>query len=981
MELEELIGKIHKESEKNVPEVRSKIITRAKAEGLLELTPSSETVTYNNGSAASLAMRKKGWIAAVVSFLVLAVVCLAIGFAVIYRNGEIDIPPTLEDPLSDKELGDDYAAGVVSTARLMTNYLPENSSEIKPAGVRAAKAAEMPQVNYISSFDGYLNAFGTFFGDELAFSADVEAFDSDKYDSCVSVGGMLANGDPVSYNFYYSEYLDLAKSVDGNEYYYLDGGIELGSEHYRKQFVVTGERVYAAGAATASSLQICIYPDFNNKNTYGKMELEYADDADGTLKKYSYEVISGGKTVDTVKAYKPADGGTAFVIETDGKDGAENGLFSVGKATNGSFDVNFSLGSMEGNFSVVQTAKNKFRYNNVKMGQFTFNLNDDKTCVLTGYDKRTVLPADLVIPADCDGYKVITIAAGAFEYCQDIKSVTVPDGVTSIESRAFRNCSNLQEVKLPEGIKTISSYTFYSCSLLKTINLPEGITTIEDYAFNYCVKLENIDFPETLESIDRAFVYCSSLKALNIPANVNYIDTMAFADCYGIESITVANGNKVFKSVNNCVIEVAEKSLFLGCKNSVIPSDGSVTQIGECAFYGCRGLSSIELPYGITRINDYAFLGSGLENINIPDSVVSIMSAAFEECSALISVKLSENLQELFNAFKNCSLLREIVIPASVSKIYENPFVGCSGLERMSVASGNNYYLSAVGGIEYNCLINISERELISGCQNSRIPNDSSVVEFIGQYAFDKISSLNYLEIPSNITSIGEYAFGECYGLERVDIKEGLSYIGFGAFSNSGLGEIRLPDSVQGVDMEAFAHCQNLRKVELSSNLRGISDRMFYDCTELLSVLFNNDTSNLAFIGAEAFANCRRVNIRIPQSVTGIAPMAFMGSGIMEIVIPNGVTWNNPDGNRVIADSTFKDCQILYTVEIDKNIEVIENQAFYGCKNLNDIRYNGTMEEWKEIKKGAGWDYDTGDYKVYCSDGTLDKNGNVAVNP
>ena len=86
------------------------------------------------------------------------------------------------------------------------------------------------------------------------------------------------------------------------------------------------------------------------------MELEYADDADGTLKKYSYEVISGGKTVDTirfrqpiwlnpdirnsrncssrggktvdtVKAYKPADGGTAFVIETDGKDGAENGLF------------------------------------------------------------------------------------------------------------------------------------------------------------------------------------------------------------------------------------------------------------------------------------------------------------------------------------------------------------------------------------------------------------------------------------------------------------------------------------------------------------------------------------------------------------------------------------------------------------------------------------------------------------------------------
>ena len=90
---------------------------------------------------------------------------------------------------------------------------------------------------------------------------------------------------------------------------------------------------------------------------------------------------------------------------------------------------------------------------------------------------------------------------------------------------------------------------------------------------------------------------------------------------------------------------------------------------------------------------------------------------------------------------------------------------------------------------------------------------------------------------------------------------------------------------------------------------------------------------------------------------------------------------DHPLANRDIFPMDVLCREPFLILEIDKNIEVIENQAFYGCKNLNDIRYNGTMEEWKEIKKGAGWDYDTGDYKVYCSDGTLDKNGNVAVNP
>ena len=975
MELNELIEKLNKESNNNVPNVRDKVVTRAKAEGLLELERSSDTVTYNNGSSASLAARKKGWIAAIASAFVLAIVCIVLALAVIFRGAESGIPPTGdggddtppailppegEKEKSDRELGNNYAAGVVSTSRLMENFLPESEPTVKPVALgrnraRAkAAAVAMPEVNYISDFNGYLNAFGTFFGEELAYSADVVGFDSDKYDNCISVGGMLANGDPVSYNFYYSEY-----RVIGSQSYYLEGGIDLGNEHYRKQFVVIGERTYEADATAETSLQLCIYPNFNDKNTYGKMELEYAADGDQTLTKYSYTVISGGKTVDEVKAYRPNDGSAAFVIET--KDGENNGSFSVGKATGGSFGVNFTLGAMTGNFSVVQTSQNKYKYNNVLMGQFTFNLNDDNTCVLTGYDKRTNLPENITIPDSCDGYKVVGIGQSAFYNCQDIKSVTIPESVTSIESSAFGYCGNLEEVKLPGGIKTISSSTFYNCSTLKTVNLPEGLTEIGYNAFMYCGSLESIAFPETLERIkSAAFKYCGRLMSLNITASVKLIDSDAFMYCSGMETLTVESGNSVYKSVDNCIIEVAEKSLALGCKNSIIPADGSVTKIGQAAFGGCRDLFAIEIPYGIIEIENAAFIDSGLQHVDLPDSVVTIYSAAFDNCNSLVSAH----------------------IPSSVQRIIDNPFRYCDKLDTLTVASGNNYYTCKDwSDNECNCIISTADKRLISGCQNTTIPADGNVVVTIGPEAFIGQYNLNAIRIPANITDIEFGAFQQCRSLNSVDIEYGLRYIGNRAFYDSGLSRIELPDSVEAVDMSVFEFCYNLREVVLSSNMTVITDRLFYECNALYSIQFNNGC-NIRAIANEAFWGCHGLSFSIPDNCM-IAPLAFAKSGIHHAVIPKGdITWEYPDGNNLsIADSAFKYCGALRYVDIGKNIRLIENQVFYDCTNLIQINYAGTMEQWKAIDKGAGWDYNTGDYKVICSDGTLDKNGSVVVTP
>ena len=101
-----------------------------------------------------------------------------------------------------------------------------------------------------------------------------------------------------------------------------------------------------------------------------------------------------------------------------------------------------------------------------------------------------------------------------------------------------------------------------------------------------------------------------------IPNSVTSIEAWAFDGCTGLTNITVAEGNSVYHSAENCIIETASKTLVVGCKTSIIPTDGSVTSIGNYAFRGCTGLTSV----------------------TIPDNVTSIGSSAFSRCSSLTSI-------------------------------------------------------------------------------------------------------------------------------------------------------------------------------------------------------------------------------------------------------------------------------------------------------------------------------------------------------
>ena len=298
------------------------------------------------------------------------------------------------------------------------------------------------------------------------------------------------------------------------------------------------------------------------------------------------------------------------------------------------------------------------------------------------------------------------------------------------------------------------------------VTIPDTVTTIESNAFQFCTNIEHISIGKGTTSI-------------GIGAFVSFVSA--------IESLEVDPENLVYHSVNNAIIETDSKTLIMGCANTVIPSDGSVTSIGYYAFGFCTSLTSITIPNSVTSIGDYAFgFCSSLTSITIPDSVTSIG----------------------YNSFYNCSSLTSITIPNSVTSIGDNAFSGCSNLE-YNIKDGIKYLGNETN--QYLWLIDVENTS------QSTYTIDENC-RYIYSSAFRDCTSLASITIPDSVTSIGYRAFYNCYNLTSVTIGEGVTSIGDYAFFNCSLTSITIGDSVTSIGSWAFVDCSSLTSVTIESN-------------------------------------------------------------------------------------------------------------------------------------------------------------------
>ncbi len=307
------------------------------------------------------------------------------------------------------------------------------------------------------------------------------------------------------------------------------------------------------------------------------------------------------------------------------------------------------------------------------------------------------------------------------DYSDNILSVIISDGVTSIGDLAFAMCGYLTEINIPESITSINRGAFEGCYKLTGINIPESVTSIGKEAFQHCHSLTGINIhsltginiPESVTSIgDGAFFCCYRLTEINIPESVTSIGDGAFADC---DSLTEIHISESVTSIGY--------GAFRNCDSlTEINILGSEKSIGDYAFADCASLTEINIS--LSEISNYAFAGCGLTEINIPESVTSINEGAFYCCENLTEVHFPESITIIGNSvFEGCINLTEVYFSESITTIGKGAFKGC---------------------------INLTEVHF----------HDS--ITTIGDSAFEGCINLTEVHFPESITTIGKGAFNEC---------------------------------------------------------------------------------------------------------------------------------------------------------------------------------------------------------------------------
>ena len=268
------------------------------------------------------------------------------------------------------------------------------------------------------------------------------------------------------------------------------------------------------------------------------------------------------------------------------------------------------------------------------------------------------------------GNNVLTIPSGVFYNCTGLTNVTIGDNVTSIGKSAFEGCTGLTSVTIPDSVTNIGYQAFYGCEELTNIY----ITDIEkwckivdiDNLMNYKTGdkkllylngklITDLIIPDGVTKVGvSAFAGCTELSSITISERVTFIHPYAFYGCTGLSKITVADNNTKYYSSDNCLIETATKTLILGCKTSVIPTNGSVTSIGDYAFSGCNGFTSVTIPDSVTSIGGAAFADcSGLTSITIGNGVTSIGDSAFRDCTGLTSIAFNGTIAQWKAIYKD----------------------------------------------------------------------------------------------------------------------------------------------------------------------------------------------------------------------------------------------------------------------------------------------------------------------------------------
>lgn len=565
--------------------------------------------------------------------------------------------------------------------------------------------------------------------------------------------------------------------------------------------------------------------------------------------------------------------------------------------------------------------------------------------------------------------------------------------VTSVGKNAFRGAKNLQKIVLGKNVTSIGVGAFYSCSALRSIQIPDTVTTIEAEAFRACNALESFKMPAGVTVLsDSVFAYCKELKEIDLN-NVTSIGESVFDNCTALEKFAVTDkvasiGKNAFGSAS------ALKKVTFG---------SGLTEVGKFAFYGCTALDSVVFSESgnLKTIVDYAFQGTALTSVELPEGLETIGAGAFAHCKSLERVTIPESVTIVgTNAFYLTKMHNDAVA-AGERLYYADRWV--AGFDRTNLTKDSpDFNLSDKSDPTSDIPVYVFREDTVgiadrtfAGTKAADVTLSKNI-KYVGANVFNVCPSLyrfdasnsnieildagafayseNLVQVylmPSDrnkaptLKMIGEYAFFNCTALNfntsatsNRFIPESVERIGAYAFRDSGMyknadeyGVVYADDWVVGCtgSYEISSNGQITRPQETHKNIvfktgengetavRGISDYAFFNCFDIES--FEN-SAGIRSVGRGAFYNCRKLAgyAMSNSNLRTIDDYAFYGC---ESLVLSGL----PRRLQSIGRSAFYGCTMLDSVEMPASLTSLGDFAYYGCTNLSSVKFGSSLTE------------------------------------
>ena len=428
------------------------------------------------------------------------------------------------------------------------------------------------------------------------------------------------------------------------------------------------------------------------------------------------------------------------------------------------------------------------------------------------------------------------------KYKNNILTVTIEDGITSISRSAFSNCSSLKTITIPNSVTYIRDSAFYNCSSLKTIKIPNSVTYIGDSAFYNCSSLTSITIPDGVTVIERETFYnCNSLKIVSIPNSINRIDNQAFYGCNSIDTVYFGG----YKAKWNRLTRY-------GQNNSLTKANVICKELKD----NCNGTCNENISWEYNpSTKTMTFSGNG--DLNLSDPVDENTPSPFTwrdvvEDDEIENVVVSDCITYVdFDSFVYFKNIKSVELGKDVKKINRSYQVYYYGFECFKFlkninVNSENLYMISIDGVVYN------KNKTMLFCY----PRGKEESEY---------------KIIDGVKSIEERSFYKSKNLKKIIIPNSVKTIGSFAFSNSGIVDLVIPDSVNLIENGAFDSCKNLKTVKIGNCVTRIED--FSGCENLESIEFGNSVEyiggaygeslktivfpkSLKQIGSNTFENC-----------------------------------------------------------------------------------------------------------------------------